>query len=142
MKFLKAATLSLAFMLMGSFVVLPSVSAETADITPTLSSEISGSDFAADATGAISEADRVDIAITSDFRTAVVGIVNYILTFLGLIAVGFVIYAGIILVTSAGEEDKLEEAKRIIMYATIGIVIILLSYSIVNVIFGVGNNIT
>src|SRR3989339_791554 len=57
----------------------------------------------------------------------------------GKIAAAMVIYGGILYVTSAGEEEKTGKAKKILMYAIIGIVIIFLSFAIVNtVISGAG----
>ena len=50
---------------------------------------------------------------------------------LGLVAVAFLIYAGILMVTAGGAEEQVTKARKIIMYAVIGIVIILLSYTIV-----------
>jgi len=58
-------------------------------------------------------------------------IINYFLGLLGLIAVAFLIYAGILMVTAGGEEGNVEKAKKIITFAVIGIVIIVLSYTIV-----------
>ena len=58
-------------------------------------------------------------------------IINYFLGLLGLIAVAFLIYAGVLMVTAGGNEEQVAKARKIIMYAVIGIVIILLSYTIV-----------
>jgi len=58
-------------------------------------------------------------------------IINYFLGILGLVAVGFLIYAGILMVTAGGAEESVTKARKIIMYAVAGIVIILLSYTIV-----------
>ncbi len=58
-------------------------------------------------------------------------IINYFLGLLGLIAVGFLIYAGVLMVTAGGNDEQVTKARKIIMYAVIGIVIILLSYTIV-----------
>ena len=121
-------TLALAF---GLALPLLTVSAEP--VTSDSGTVFQGLDFGA----ALTAEDKPDIAVSSEFRQAVVGVINYILTFLGLAAVVFIIYAGILLVTAAGEEKNVETAKKIIIYAAVGIVIILLSYSIVNVVFGV-----
>lgn len=59
-------------------------------------------------------------------------IINYVLGFLGLIAVAFLIYAGVLMVTAGGNEDQVGKARTIITYAVIGIVIILLSFTIVS----------
>jgi len=63
-------------------------------------------------------------------------LINYFLGLLGLIAVAFLIYAGVLMVTAGGAEEQVTKAKKIIMYAVIGIVIILLSYTIVTFVSG------
>lgn len=63
-------------------------------------------------------------------------IINYFLGFLGLIAVAFLIYAGVLMVTAGGNDDQVGKAKTIITYAVIGIVIILLSWTIVTFVTG------
>ena len=64
--------------------------------------------------------------------------VNYFLTFLGIVAVIMIIYGGITYVTAAGQDEGIGNAKKIIMYALVGIIIILLSFAIVNTILGAG----
>jgi cytochrome bd-type quinol oxidase subunit 2 len=58
-------------------------------------------------------------------------IINYFLGLLGLIAVAFLIYAGVLMVTAGGNEEQVKKAKKIITYSVIGIVIILLAFTIV-----------
>ena len=58
-------------------------------------------------------------------------IINYFLGLLGLIAVAFLIYAGVLMVTAGGNDEQITKARKIIMYAVVGIVIILLSYTII-----------
>ncbi len=58
-------------------------------------------------------------------------LINYFLGILGLVAVGFLIYAGVLMVTAGGAEEQVTKARKIITYAAVGIVIILLSYTIV-----------
>jgi cytochrome bd-type quinol oxidase subunit 2 len=58
-------------------------------------------------------------------------LINYFLGMLGLVAVAFLIYAGVLMVTAGGAEEQVTKARKIIMYAAVGIVIILLSYTIV-----------
>ena len=58
-------------------------------------------------------------------------IINFFLGLLGLIAVAFLIYAGVLMVTAGGQEEQIGKAKKVITYAVIGIVIILLAYTIV-----------
>ena len=58
-------------------------------------------------------------------------IINYFLGILGLVAVAFLIYAGILMVTAGGNDEQVGKARKVITYAVIGIVIILLSWTIV-----------
>lgn len=72
----------------------------------------------------------------TSFRAIILKIVNFFLGFLGLIAVIMIIYGGITYVTSAGNEEKAGEAKKIIMYAIVGIIIVLISFALVNTVIG------
>ncbi len=56
-------------------------------------------------------------------------IIKYLLTFLGVIFIALIIYGGFIYMTAAGASDKIESAKGIIISASIGLAIILASYS-------------
>ncbi len=64
------------------------------------------------------------------FRTILRTIINFALYFLGLVATIMVIYGGFLYITSQGEDT--EKAKKVLMYAAIGIVIILISFALVN----------
>ncbi len=59
-------------------------------------------------------------------------ILNFFLGILGLIAVAFLIYAGVMMVTAGGAEEQINKAKKVITYAVIGIIIILLAWTIVS----------
>jgi PKD repeat protein len=75
-------------------------------------------------------------------REFIQSIVNYALSFLGLIAVVMVIYGGIMYVASHGEEDMAGKGKKAITYSVIGIVIILASYALVNTLLSAGGGTT
>jgi len=64
----------------------------------------------------------------------IIRIINIALTVAGLIAVLFLIIGGFRYITSAGNEETAEQAKKIIINAIIGIVVIILSFVIVRVI--------
>ncbi len=74
----------------------------------------------------------------SSFRGLVLRVINYFLGFLGLISVIMVIYGGVTYVTSAGNDDAVGNAKKIIMYALIGLVVVLLSFVVVSAVLGAG----
>ncbi len=91
----------------------------------------------------LTETDRPDViggatGGATSLRELVLRIVNYFLTFLGLLAVLMIIYGGVTYVISAGNDEAVGNAKKIIMYALIGIIVILLSFVLVNAVLGAG----
>lgn len=69
-------------------------------------------------------------------RGIVLTIINFFLGFLGLLAVIMVIYGGFLYVSSAGNEENVNKAKKILLYAVLGIVIIIVSFALVNTLLG------
>ena len=70
------------------------------------------------------------------FRTLARTIVNFFLYFLGFISTLMIIYGGVLYVTSAGNDENVQKAKKILLYAIVGIIVILLSFAIVNTVIG------
>lgn len=69
-------------------------------------------------------------------------IINYVLAIVGVIALAVLVYGGFMYITSAGNEDQIESAKRIIINAIIGIVVIGVAAALVNfVVRGVGGGV-
>jgi len=64
----------------------------------------------------------------------VTNLVGWLLLVLGSIAVISFVIAGIFYLTSVGYEDKMENAKRAMMYSIIGVVVGLLGYVVVKAI--------
>ena len=62
-------------------------------------------------------------------------VINYILGFLGILFILLIIYGGYYWMFSGGNEQKIETAKKILLNATIGVVIVLLSASITHFVF-------
>lgn len=74
-----------------------------------------------------------------NFRQLLLTFLNFFLGFLGLLAVLLVIYGGFLYMTAAGDDGKTENGKKVILYAVIGIIIILISFALVNtLILGLG----
>ena len=61
----------------------------------------------------------------------IIKISGWILSFTGLIAILFIVYSGIQYITSAGNPDQIGNAKKTLTYAVIGLIVVILSYSIV-----------
>jgi hypothetical protein len=70
----------------------------------------------------------------SSVSSFILSIINIALAVAGLVAVLFLIIGGFRYITSAGNEETAEQAKKIITNAIIGVVVIILSFVIVRVI--------
>ncbi|MDZ7798635.1 MAG: Ig-like domain-containing protein [Patescibacteria group bacterium] len=66
-----------------------------------------------------------------NLKEIVINIIKWVLGIVSLVAVSFLIYGGILWMTSKGNEEKIAKAKKVIVNTVIGIVIILLSWAIV-----------
>jgi len=77
----------------------------------------------------------IDFA-TADPRVAIMELVRLALTFLGIIAVVMVMYAGYLWTVSGGNEEKISRAKKTLINAIIGLVIIVSAFVIVNFVIG------
>ncbi len=69
-------------------------------------------------------------------------IINFLLLFLGLIALCLTVYAGYLWMMSRGNDDDVKKAKDILAGSVIGILLILSSYGILNYVFRSFTNIT
>lgn len=64
------------------------------------------------------------------FINTLSAIITYALSFLGVIAVLIVIYAGFKWMTAGGNEEQVNKAKKLLINGVIGLAIIILAYSI------------
>lgn len=71
-------------------------------------------------------------ASEGSLRLMVLKFVNFFLYFLGLVATVFVIYGGFLYITSQGDDGNVEKAKKILTFAAIGILIVLISFALIN----------
>jgi type IV secretory pathway VirB2 component (pilin) len=63
----------------------------------------------------------------ASFYEIIKRLLNYLLGFIGVLAVvGFVV-AGIMYITAAGDENRMENAKKMLTYSIIGLAVALLS---------------
>lgn len=68
---------------------------------------------------------------TADLESTVVQIVQWVLGFLGLVAVIMILIGGFQWMTAGGNEEKVASAKKVISAAVIGLIIVLLAWAIV-----------
>jgi hypothetical protein len=57
-------------------------------------------------------------------------IIQMVLSFLGILFLGFMIYAGFTWMTATGNEQKAEKAKEILIESIIGLIIVIAAYTI------------
>jgi len=67
-----------------------------------------------------------------DPRGIAASVINVALGFLGIIAVGLILYAGFKWMTAAGSDDKITEARKLLVAGVIGLIIILAAFAIAN----------
>ena len=68
----------------------------------------------------------------NDVPKRVADIINIFIAVMGVIAVIMIIYGGISLVLSLGNAEKVRKAKNIIIYSAIGLLVVLISFAIIN----------
>lgn len=66
----------------------------------------------------------------ADLTTTIASIIRIALGFLGIIAVVIILMGGFRWMTAGGNDDKVKEAKKIIISGVIGLVIVLSAYAI------------
>ncbi len=69
------------------------------------------------------------------FLTLIVNIVDWLLGFVALIALLALIWGGIYYLTSAGDISRIEQGKKILTYAILGLLVVGTSYAIVGVVY-------
>ncbi len=102
----------------------------TLGITPI---SVRAADIAADSLSTVGETSGLG---SEDPRLIVGNIIRYALGFIGVILVCFVVYAGFVWMTAAGNPEKVDTAKKILINAIIGLLIVLFSWSIVTFVMG------
>lgn len=80
--------------------------------------------------GLTSNFNNVDIGQGEDLKGSIAKIVNIILGFLGIIAVIIILAGGFKWMTAGGNEDKVGEARKMIVQGVIGLVIVFAAWAI------------
>jgi hypothetical protein len=66
----------------------------------------------------------------STFTKVVENVANFVLGFITVLGIIFIVYGGILYVTSAGDEGRAEEGKTTVTYAAIGLFLAAMAYAI------------
>lgn len=64
----------------------------------------------------------------------IVGIIYWLVTIVGIFALFLVIYSGIKFINSGGDPKSVDSAKKTLTYAIIGLLVVLFSFAIINII--------
>lgn len=67
----------------------------------------------------------------TDIRLVIARIIRIALSFIGIIVLVLMMYAGFLWMTAGGNEDQIDKSKKILKNATIGLAIVLSAYAIV-----------
>jgi Na+/proline symporter len=71
--------------------------------------------------------DKANPIKVADPILVILNIINYLLTFLGVVFILLIIYGGFVWMTAAGNEEKIKKGKEILKTAVIGLIVIVLS---------------
>jgi len=74
---------------------------------------------------------------TPEIETVLTNVMNYFLGFVVVACIFMLIYAGFSFVTAAGDEKKVENARKTITYAVVGLIVALLAKSLVGLVRGI-----
>lgn len=77
---------------------------------------------------------------TADLRVTIIRFINWALGLLGIIATVMMLWGGYVWMTAAGNEQKVKQAKKILLNAAIGLVVVLLAWSLINFVFRLGES--
>lgn len=105
------AGLTIAALLVSSFILYEPAFAQTVDV-------------------GLEQAEQVGLSGT-DPRVIVARVIQVALGFLGIVALGLLLYAGYLWMTAAGNDDQVNTAKTLLRNGLIGLIIILSSFGIV-----------
>ena len=80
----------------------------------------------------VREANGCNNVAENKLPTVVQSILNVVIGLTGIVAVIFIIIGGVQYMTSTGDATKIQKAKNTILYAVIGLAVVILAFVIVN----------
>jgi len=64
-------------------------------------------------------------------------VLSAVIGLIGILAVASFVYGGILYMTSGGSEEQLNKGKKVLLYSTMGLIVSILSYVIVNTVINI-----
>jgi len=77
---------------------------------------------------------------TPSLRDAIIIVIKYLFSIIGIFCLIFIVIAGMKYITSAGNEQQVTSAKESFSSAVLGLIIALMAYSILDIIQGILNS--
>lgn len=74
--------------------------------------------------------EKTDIQSQTELPEFIGRIIKWAIGLVGVILIAFFVYGGFIYATSAGNQERIDSGKKIMMYAIIGVIIIALAYAL------------
>lgn len=88
--------------------------------------------------GGLEAAAAAGVSSETDFGAVLGAIVDTALSYVSLLAVAVIIIAGLFLILGLGSDDSRERAKKIVLYVAIGLLLIILSKALVELVKSFG----
>jgi hypothetical protein len=79
---------------------------------------------------------------TTDVENIITKVIGWFFGITGALAVLFIIYGGVLYIVSAGNSDRQKQAKQTLIWAVIGLAVVVLSYFIVSLVLNITKVIT
>ncbi|KKT35540.1 MAG: hypothetical protein UW24_C0007G0030 [Parcubacteria group bacterium GW2011_GWA2_44_12] len=79
---------------------------------------------------------------TTDIRNEINRIINIFLSFLAIVGIILVIYGGVLWATASGNEEQVGKARKTIIAAVIGLIIIAVAWTIVSYVINLGDTLS
>lgn len=73
-------------------------------------------------------------ADVTSIQTFIKSIIQIMVTLAGLIAAGFFVWGGVVYITSSGNPEQLDRAKKTILFSAVGLAIVLGAFVLTNII--------
>lgn len=91
------------------------------------------------ANDALGDADAIEVGTTGDgdIKDIIINIVKKILTYVAVLAVAMIVFAGIWLIVGSYDESSKEKAKKMIIYTIVGLLVIMLAQAIVTFVLSI-----
>lgn len=74
--------------------------------------------------------------VSTNANNIIVSVATFVVSVIGIIGITFLVWGGILYVTSAGDDDQIEKAKTTLTYAVIGLFVAGFAYGIEVIVFG------